>query len=163
VLAQKHRSVIGIDNNADAIAYARSRYPEPRFLTQDLLDIYLNERLLPLDAVVCLEGIEHLDEGAGVRVVQTFHDLVRPGGMLLISSPNPLSSKSGKKFHRKEYRPTELYNLLVGAGWTVSQAWNQSRNPNLNILPLQDVRFLSYLDTDPMVGFVILLAVKPTQ
>src|SRR5262249_54551591 len=59
-----------------------------------------------IDVVVCLEVLEHTaDAGA------TLDELVRvlrPDGLLFVSSPNPAVYPAGNPFHVKELTPAEL-------------------------------------------------------
>ncbi|HSZ70430.1 MAG TPA: methyltransferase domain-containing protein [Solirubrobacteraceae bacterium] len=58
------------------------------------------------DLVVCFEVIEHVDEQD--RVLDQLARVLRPGGLLLISSPNRGRYVPGNPHHRREYVPSEL-------------------------------------------------------
>jgi SAM-dependent methyltransferase len=63
-----------------------------------------------VDLVVCFEVIEHLErrEAALAELVR----VLRPGGTLVISSPNPREYLAGNEFHVHEYPPEELEQEL---------------------------------------------------
>lgn len=52
------------------------------------------------------ETIEHIDEGD--RALTEFKRVLRPDGILLVSSPNPGVYPPGSDFHIHEYTPQEL-------------------------------------------------------
>jgi len=65
----------------------------------------LNERFpygqREFDYVACLEGIEHAENYH--HVLRECHRVLRPGGTLLLSTPNPLNVKSRRRYY---YRGT---------------------------------------------------------
>ena len=69
----------------------------------------------PCDALVFLQTIEHVqDPGA---VLARFRELVGPGGLVIVSTPNvltlapPGAERSGNPWHVYEYRPEEFHAL----------------------------------------------------
>jgi SAM-dependent methyltransferase len=102
-------SVSGVDIDPEAVAGARSRCGDSVEVRE--ADI----RSLPFEAgsfdlVVCWETIEHVEEGE--RAIAEFHRVLRPGGVLLISSPNPAVYPPGNEHHVHEYPPRELAALV---------------------------------------------------
>jgi 2-polyprenyl-6-hydroxyphenyl methylase/3-demethylubiquinone-9 3-methyltransferase len=87
-LARLGARVTGIDPTADAIAAARA-HAEPQGLVIDYRTAEaetLREAGESFDAVVCLEVVEHVpDAGA---FIATIAGLVRPGGLLVLSTLN---------------------------------------------------------------------------
>lgn len=75
--------VTGVDPDAERIAQARSRYPQVVFEAGDLLSWSPPRQF---DLVVSSEVIEHLAEQS--RYVETLKRIVKPGGWLLITTPN---------------------------------------------------------------------------
>jgi 2-polyprenyl-3-methyl-5-hydroxy-6-metoxy-1,4-benzoquinol methylase len=80
--------VWGIDANPSAIAFCRATYPLPNLhFEQQLIDApsfapgYFNK-------IVSLEVLEHLSPEQGHIVMNRFYELLRPGGKLVISTPN---------------------------------------------------------------------------
>jgi 2-polyprenyl-6-hydroxyphenyl methylase/3-demethylubiquinone-9 3-methyltransferase len=87
-LARLGAKVTGIDPTADAIAVAR-RHAEAQGLDIDYRtataeDLQAENALF--DAVVCMEVIEHIPDQAAF--VRSLGQLVRPGGMLVMSTLN---------------------------------------------------------------------------
>nr|WP_299752698.1 glycoside hydrolase family 99-like domain-containing protein [uncultured Tateyamaria sp.] len=116
IIAASAKSVIGVDINAHAIEHASFYYRDPRifFRAGSATDIPVQDA--SVDMVVSFETIEHLEDHE--RMMQELRRVLRPGGILLISSPNKLeySDKSGynNPFHVKELY-TEEFASLVGS------------------------------------------------
>lgn len=62
------------------------------------------------DLVVCFETIEHLEDAPAA--LAEFHRVLRPDGLLLVSSPNPDAYPPGNRHHVREYKPQELADLV---------------------------------------------------
>jgi SAM-dependent methyltransferase len=75
--------VTGVDPDAERIAQARARYANVQFETADLLS-WMPQR--EFDLVVSNEVIEHLSEKR--RYLDTIRRLVKPGGWVLLTTPN---------------------------------------------------------------------------
>ena len=97
-------SASGVDLSADAVANARAHVPGADFKVGNLADLPFGEAAF--DLVVCFEAIEHVEQQEKV-----FDELVRvlaPGGILMVSSPNPRVYPAGNPFHIHELVPEEL-------------------------------------------------------
>ncbi len=64
------------------------------------------------DVIVCFEVIEHVESHE--RVVGELQRVLRPGGTLLISSPNRDVYTPGNPHHVHEFLPEELREVLAG-------------------------------------------------
>lgn len=107
LLASVAEEVIGIDVSPDAVAHARARYGARRNLRFDCA----NALQLPVDAasvdlVVSFETLEHLREHE--ELLAEFHRVLRPEGVLLISSPDKRTYSDLPGFHN-EHHLRELY------------------------------------------------------
>jgi len=115
VLASRAARVTGVDANPEAFEHARLKYSGPgvRFV-RDLVDHHAE----PCDAVVFLQTIEHVEDPVGV--LAHFKEMLRPGGVALVSTPNLLTlapagaEKSDNPWHIKEYRAEEFGKLCGG-------------------------------------------------
>jgi SAM-dependent methyltransferase len=85
VLAATARLIVGVDRDAEAIAYARRRYgaPNVEFLEADLLELDFADGRF--DVVCSFETIEHLRDREGF--VREMRRVLRPGGVFLVSTP----------------------------------------------------------------------------
>jgi 2-polyprenyl-3-methyl-5-hydroxy-6-metoxy-1,4-benzoquinol methylase len=98
--------VTGVDIDPAAVEEAQRRFGEraDAIAQGDLHDLQLDDD--SFDVVVCFETIEHLENGE--RALAEFRRVLRPDGLLLVSSPNPDVYPAGNEHHVHEYRPAEL-------------------------------------------------------
>lgn len=115
----------GVDLDPGAVEAARAQAGPhgATVVTGDLLALDFPDD--SFDAAVCFETIEHLrspEQGLG-----ELRRVVRPGGVLLVSSPNPDVYPRGNPHHLQELRPDELRQMVqeqFGAvGVYVQHAW----------------------------------------
>ena len=104
--------VVGVDANPEAHEHARLRYVRGNLRFVRTMVETFDE---PCDALVFLQTIEHVqDPGA---VLARFRELVGPGGLVIVSTPNvltlapPGAERSGNPWHVYEYRPEEFHAL----------------------------------------------------
>jgi SAM-dependent methyltransferase len=64
------------------------------------------------DVVTCFETVEHIDQPAQERFVAEAARVLRPGGLLIASSPNRAQYPPGNPYHVRELTPDELERLL---------------------------------------------------
>jgi 2-polyprenyl-3-methyl-5-hydroxy-6-metoxy-1,4-benzoquinol methylase len=102
-------SVTGVDVSAEAVEATKETPGLDAVVQADLRDLPFDDD--SFDLVVCWEVIEHIEEGA--RAIAEFRRVLRPDGILLVSSPNPDVYPSGNEHHVHEYRPRELAAMLA--------------------------------------------------
>jgi SAM-dependent methyltransferase len=110
-LADSAASVVGVDLEQEVVEHATASYPRVRFERADLLALPFPGR--SFDAVVSLQVIEHLHRPR--EFVSECARVLRPGGVLVISTPNRLTfSPTGVRnpFHTVEFAPAELRAVL---------------------------------------------------
>ena len=112
VLASTARSVVGVEANPETYEHARLRYLRSNLtFKRDLVEKYNSS----CDVVVCLQTIEHLQKPDQVLV--HFRDLLKPGGVLYLSTPNVRtlapkgSQRSDNPWHLREYDVQEFRQL----------------------------------------------------
>lgn len=120
LLAGVARRVIAVDYDEIAVAHVLARYPA-------VAAVRANLALLPVrsgvvDVVANFQVIEHLWDQVGF--LGECRRVLRPGGALLITTPNRLTFSPGldvplNPFHTRELAADELRELLVGAGFAV--------------------------------------------
>jgi 2-polyprenyl-3-methyl-5-hydroxy-6-metoxy-1,4-benzoquinol methylase len=130
-------SVMAVDANADAVRFATSTYGRPGLEVRrghvDELD--LADR--SFDRISFLEVIEHVHEPQARAALADFARLLRPGGRLVISTPNArsawpliewaldrsrlLPTMEGEQ-HVAAYTPESLRTLVEQAGFTLRES-----------------------------------------
>ena len=116
LLSQRAHSVVGVDLDHTTVAHASQRYQSPhcRFIQGSALDLPIDDD--SIDAVVCFETIEHLDDHDGLMA--EFKRVLKPEGWLALSSPDKASYSDqtgyNNPYHLKELYRDELERLLTG-------------------------------------------------
>ncbi|GAB2638818.1 class I SAM-dependent methyltransferase [Nocardia goodfellowii] len=127
--------VIGLDYDSSAVEHVRARYPRVEMIQGNLADLPLEDA--SVDVVVNFQVIEHLwDQSQFLRECLR---VLRPGGELLISTPNRITFSPGRDtplnpFHTRELNAAELTELLVDAGFEVSVMTGVHHGPGLKAL-----------------------------
>ena len=117
LIAGVARRVIGLDYDESAVAHVRTRYPRVDMRHGNLASLPLDDDAV--DVVVNFQVIEHLwDQG---QFVDECARVLRPGGVLLMSTPNRITFSPGRDtpinpFHTRELNAAELTELLTDAG-----------------------------------------------
>lgn len=115
-------SVIGVDNDLKAIEYARRNH---QIGSTCFICASADRLALPdgcFDIVVSFETIEHVpDDGA---LIAEFRRVLRPGGQLIISTPNqwPLADAP---FHVREY-DRQSFEAALAPGFDCLEMYNQN-------------------------------------
>ncbi|NLF39601.1 class I SAM-dependent methyltransferase [bacterium] len=103
-------NVTGADYDGELVAAAQRAVPHGRFVAANALALPFDDG--SFDAVVSFETIEHVRNGAAF--LGEMHRVLRPGGLLLCSTPN-IRHTSHPPYHIKEYRVDEFFELVCRA------------------------------------------------
>jgi SAM-dependent methyltransferase len=114
VLGRAAAHVTGVDANPEAHAHAAAKYTSDRvMIVRDLIETYREPE--PVDSVVFLQTIEHVQDPAGI--LRHFASMLKDGGDVYVSTPNlltlapPGAEKSDNPWHVKEYKSHEFRAL----------------------------------------------------
>lgn len=128
-------NLTAVDFNEAAIRFCKSEYQHSaiKFLTLDLQEKYFDEHTFT--KIVMLETIEHLTPETANIILKNLYAYLRPGGRLIISTPNKKSFWPAIEFildglrltpamkneqHVKLYSRKSLQDVLEQAGFKVS-------------------------------------------
>ena len=135
LLADAARRVIAMDLDPAAAAHVERCYPRVTAIRADVVALPLAAS--SVDSVVSLQVVEHVWEQ--VRFLAECARVLRPGGELLVSTPNRLTFSPGSHpplnpFHTVELSPDELADLLGCAGFRVDTMLGVRHGPALREL-----------------------------
>ena len=113
LLADVARHVIGLDYDESAVAHVKARYPRVEMRHGNLAELPLADGAV--DVVVNFQVIEHLWDQP--QFVAECLRVLRPGGVLMMSTPNRITFSPGRDtpinpFHTRELNAAELTELL---------------------------------------------------
>jgi SAM-dependent methyltransferase len=132
LLARDARVVVGLDYDAPTAAHVARAYPAVRAVRGNLAALPV--RSSTVDVVANLQVIEHLWDQEGF--LAECRRVLRPGGRLLVTTPNRITFSPGRDtplnpFHTRELAPGELRDLLAGAGFSVEFLGGLAHGPRL--------------------------------
>ncbi|MCP3798134.1 class I SAM-dependent methyltransferase [Allokutzneria sp. A3M-2-11 16] len=132
VIADVADRVIALDYDELTSAHVAKAYPEVDVLRGNLARLPLGSSTV--DVVVNFQVIEHLWDQPGF--LRECLRVLRPGGRLLISTPNRITFSPGRDtplnpFHTRELAPSELDSLLTVAGFVTEQLLGLHHGPRL--------------------------------
>jgi len=124
--------VVGIDISTDALVYAREHYGGSDFVQGSAQSIPLADGVA--DAVTAFEVLEHVKDPE--LLVEECHRILRKGGRLFISSPNPahfanvvkhhllrrripLKVDPNNPYHLREFSNDEFRSVLISKGFEI--------------------------------------------
>ena len=118
LLSSLAKRVVGVDISEEAVKHARSKYIRDNlsFLVGNMNKIPITENKM-FDLVVCFETIEHVEEKVQHDFLQEIKRLLKPEGILIISTPDKLFysdiPKYKNEFHIREFYHDEFKKLLA--------------------------------------------------
>jgi SAM-dependent methyltransferase len=135
MIAEVATAVLGLDYDVSAAAHVRAAYPRVAMVRGNLADLPLGGG--SVDVVVNFQVIEHLWDQAGF--LRECLRVLRPGGTLLISTPNRITFSPGRDtplnpFHTRELNAAELSELLREAGFRIDSMQGVHHGPRLAAL-----------------------------
>lgn len=150
LLSNVANSVVAVDISKESIDYAATQYKKDNleFVLGNVCALEFEDR--SFDVITSFETIEHIYEEEQALAMQQFKRLLKPGGVLLISTPN-LDSAFYKdvenEFHMKEFHYEEFKMFLsgyfphihvYGQTFLSSSMICDTSNPNYEVLSVLD-------------------------
>jgi len=89
ILAKCAKEVIGVDITVESVEHSKKKYVASnlRFVQGDMTDLRQFDDQF-FDVIICMEGIEHIGQDGQVQALKEFYRILKPDGLLLISTPN---------------------------------------------------------------------------
>jgi 2-polyprenyl-3-methyl-5-hydroxy-6-metoxy-1,4-benzoquinol methylase len=118
--------VLAVDLNPANLAVLRRRFAGVSGVEVLQADLDLQRDELAaraVDSIVCLDVLEHIEDDR--RLLASFHDIVRPGGVLFVKVPAVpwlYGSIDIASDHHRRYSRRELVGKAREAGWNVRKA-----------------------------------------
>jgi GT2 family glycosyltransferase/ubiquinone/menaquinone biosynthesis C-methylase UbiE/glycosyltransferase involved in cell wall biosynthesis len=128
-IAERAKSVVGVDISEEAIANARGKYQRDnlQFLTGSVAEIPLEDH--SVDVIVSFETIEHVDEELQRQFLTEAKRVLTENGILVISTPNKLEYSDKRnysnEFHIKEFYYDEFMDF-IGREFSYTKVYNQA-------------------------------------
>jgi ubiquinone/menaquinone biosynthesis C-methylase UbiE len=123
---------VGIDVDPESIGYARVKYKSKNaeYLVGNINKINFSDRYF--DVITCFETIEHVEDHT--QALKELKRVLKPSGILIISSPNrrltspgkALDEKPNNRYHIKEFNQDEFCSILQ-PDYTVNGLYGQRR------------------------------------
>lgn len=120
-IAERARSVLGIDYSKDAIELAKERYFRDNldFRIMNCLDLQSLE-VSSFDVACSIEALEHFNYDDGIRYIDELRRILRPKGILVGTTPSAFTRaeaqsrlvKEKDAFHKYIWTQRELKKLL---------------------------------------------------
>lgn len=141
MLGRAAADVVGIDRDPSAVSHARSAYAAAnvRFMEGDVSSLPFPDASFGM--VVSFETIEHLPVDRIAVFLEECRRVLRPGGLLVLSTPDRLCASLGRlamDFHTVEFTQSELRAQL--SAWEIIELRGQEA------APLRTVRLLAALE-----------------
>jgi SAM-dependent methyltransferase len=132
LLAATAGQVVGVDYDALTVAHAARRYPTAAFVRANLAALPV--RCAGVDVVATLQVIEHVWDHA--TFIRECRRVLRPGGLLLVTTPNRLTFSPGRDtplnpFHSREFTASELTELLTAGDFAIDTVLGVHAGPRL--------------------------------
>lgn len=89
ILAARARAVVGVDIDESALEWARETHRKPTLNFRINSDFGASLPSQYFDLVTCFEMIEHVTADHQQLIIDSFVKVLKPDGVLLISTPNP--------------------------------------------------------------------------
>ncbi len=108
----------------------KKKYPQFNYESMDIdqeqhHDYYDLDKIdKKFDLVLSFEVIEHIVFDEGIEMLQKVYDLLKPGGKLIVSTPNVFHPNRYWEYsHKVSYRYDELGGILLSLGFKINHIY----------------------------------------
>ncbi|WP_236794857.1 bifunctional 2-polyprenyl-6-hydroxyphenol methylase/3-demethylubiquinol 3-O-methyltransferase UbiG [Amycolatopsis sp. GM8] len=135
LIAERAARVLALDYDEPTVRHVARRYPQLGTVRGNLAFLPLGSSTV--DVVANFQVIEHLwDQGGFLAECRR---VLRPGGRLIVTTPNrltftPDSDTPLNPYHTRELEPSEMDELLRGAGFEVELLHGLRHGPGVRAL-----------------------------
>lgn len=164
-------ALTGVDVDAEAVEQSKRRNGDAAtILRGDIRALPLDDE--SFDIVTCFETIEHIEEAAAG--IAELHRVLKPDGILVISSPNPDVYIGHNEHHVHEFRPAELveavgeyfaetavYEQRAWLGSSIAASRTGAPGRSTDEVASTDVLHLGVEEEGPTYGIVVAAATTP--
>lgn len=130
MLRHSGADVIGVDSSPEAIQHAMSKYGG-RHQVGDIRHLP-SDWSFRFDLVACFETIEHVYEIP--EALDELRRVMKPHGILVISTPNAWVYPKGNPFHEREIS-TDEFLIMLASRWPSVQLFRQREMTASALLP----------------------------
>lgn len=118
------KKMVAIDSNPEAIEFAKRNLPDVKFIVAKADKLPLPNSYF--DTVFLMDVLEHVPKGSEDEVLRQIHRVIKPGGILVISTPNkhPLSILLDPAYFllgHRHYSMKEIYKMLSETGFKIKK------------------------------------------
>ncbi|HMS32097.1 MAG TPA: class I SAM-dependent methyltransferase [Candidatus Saccharibacteria bacterium] len=110
MLAKEAKKIYGVDVSPEAVRYAKDNYDHKNITYTSGSGTNIPLDSASVDVVTTFETIEHIDDYE--QFVREIKRVLKPDGLLIISTPNDSEYGEGNHFHIHEFEHEELKGLL---------------------------------------------------
>lgn len=112
-LLKKAKEIYAVDNSPEAIEYAQNNFKRKNihYKLGDMSSLQFDDHFF--DAVICLEGFEHVPKEVGLKFLDEAVRVLKKEGLLIMTIPVLTDGKhSGNPYHLYEPSIEELREIL---------------------------------------------------
>ena len=139
-----YEEVLGVDLSEEQIRLARE-LGSTNVAQADLFEV-ANRRPNDFDVLVALDVVEHFDRVDVQRVFDAFYRLLKPGGILVLRTPNGVSPYSGR------YQFSDLTHGVIYTDRSLAQVAAVTGFINVRVFPVRPAGSASFSAEDVCCG-----------
>ncbi|UCE37105.1 MAG: class I SAM-dependent methyltransferase [Thermoplasmata archaeon] len=129
-LIENGYEVIGIDFSDEMLRLAKENVPDAVFIKQNIIDLDFPDNFF--DGLISLYVIIHISREKHRGLFQQFHEILKPGGILLVTMGSMELEETGEflgeEMYWSHYNPKTSLKLIEESGFSIIEEWFTSYN-----------------------------------